>query len=159
MLQFSGPYVDGPGTQSFIYPRISSINKPLETDTEFLEKSKLTNDGKIVESSILLNRYPFFESFKEKLCPLGKMEIIVNIEKDDTLMWIQKDANDAANKGRIIITDLILCVPKLELTDLGKKIILIKLLILKNGYLIKLVMNIKEILHQRKDYLKLQMQF
>ena len=49
------------------------------------------------------------------------MEIVVNIEKDDTLRWIQKYANDAANKGRVIITKLILWVPKLELTSLGKK--------------------------------------
>ena len=116
MLQFSGPYVNGPGTQSFTYPRISSVGLPLEEDTEFLKKVNLTNDKRIVESNILLNRYPFFESFKEKLCPLGKMEIIVNIEKDDTLIWIQ-----GANKGRVIITKLILWVPKLELTDLGKK--------------------------------------
>ena len=86
MLQFSGNYVDGPGSNSFTYPKISSINKPEDGDTEFVEKSKLTNDGQIEESNILLNRYPFFDSFKEKLCPLDKMEIIVDIEKDDVLM-------------------------------------------------------------------------
>ena len=74
-----------------------------------------------MESNILLNRYPFFESFKEKLFPLGKMEIVVNIESDNILMWIQQDASVAANKGRVIITKLILWVPKLELTSLGKK--------------------------------------
>ena len=120
MLQFSDPYVNGPGTNSFTYPKINSINKPLETDEEFKKKSSFTSGGQIVKSNILLNRYPFFDSFKDKLCPLGKMEIIVNIEKDDVLMWIQKDANDDANKGRVIITNLILCVPKLELTSLGK---------------------------------------
>ena len=158
MLQFSGSYVNESGTQSFTYPKISSVVKPLNIDTEFIKKSNLTNDGKIVESNILLNRYPFFESFKEKLCPLGKMEIVINIEKDDTLMWVQEAIADNTQKGRVIITKLILWVPKLELTDLGKKIIVIKLLILKNGYLIKLVMNIKEILHQLKEYLILQMQ-
>ena len=121
MLQFSGSYVNRPGTQSFTYPKINSIDKPLNTDSEFKRKSKLTNDKNIVESNILLNRYPFFESFKEKLCPLGKMEIVVNIEKDDTLMWIQDVATERANKGRVIITKLILWVPKLELTSLGKK--------------------------------------
>ena len=117
MLQFSGSYVNGPGTQSFIYPRISSIAKPLVTDTEFLKKSNFTNDGKIVESNILLNRYPFFDSCNEKLCPPGKMEIVINIEKDDILMWIEKDATIPTNKGRVIIAKLILWVPKLELTD------------------------------------------
>ena len=121
MLQFSGPYVDGPGTNSFTYPRISSINKPLEADTNYVEKSTLTLDGQIEESSILLNRYPFFDSFKDKLCPLGKMEFIVDIEKDDVLMWIQKDADTAANKGRVIITKFLLWVPKLKLTGQGKK--------------------------------------
>ena len=115
-------------------------------------------NGQIIKSNILLNRYPFFESFKEKLCPLGKMEIVLNIEKDNVLMWMQQDSTADANKGRVIITKLILWVPKLELTDLGKKIIIIKLLILKNGLLIKLVMNIKEILHQLKEYLIFQMQ-
>ena len=121
MLQFSGSYVNGPGTQSFTYPRITSINKPENADTEFLKKVNLTFGGKTVESNILLNRYPFFESFKEKLCPLGKMEIVLNIEKDNILMWIQENAAEPANKGRVIITKLILWVPKLELTDLGKK--------------------------------------
>ena len=53
LLQFSGSYVNGPGTQSFTYPRITSINKPLETDTEFLKKTNLTNNGQTVESIIL----------------------------------------------------------------------------------------------------------
>ena len=121
MLQFSDSYVNKAGSQSFIYPRIKSNNKPEETDEEFIKKSGFTNNGQIVQSNILLNRYPFFESFKDNLCPMGKMEIIVNIEKDDVLMWIQQDGNIAANKGRVIITDLILCVPKLELTNLGRK--------------------------------------
>ena len=121
MLQFSGSYVNGPGTQSFTYPRISSVDKPKAGDDEFKKKAIFTNGGKIVQSNILLNRYPFFESFKERLCPLGKMEIVLNIEKDDVLMWIAPDAATPANKGRVIITKLILWVPKLELTDLGKK--------------------------------------
>ena len=121
ILQFSGSYVNGPGTQSFTYPRISSVDKPLNTDTEFLKKTNFTNNGQTVESNILLNRYPFFESFKEKLCPSGKMEIVINIESDNILMWIQEDAATPANKGRVVITKLILWVPKLELTDLGRK--------------------------------------
>ena len=64
MLQFSGNYVDGPGTNSFTYPRISSISKPHKDDSEFKNKSKLTNEGKIEESSILLNRYPFLIHLK-----------------------------------------------------------------------------------------------
>ena len=123
MLQFSDSYINRAGSQSFTYPRISSNNKPLEKDKdlEFEKKLELTNDGKIVQSNILLNRYPFFESFKDNLCPIGKMDIIVDIEKDDVLMWIQEDASVDANKGRVIITDLILCVPKLELTNLGRQ--------------------------------------
>ena len=49
------------------------------------------------------------------------MEIIVDIEKDDVLMWIQEDASVAANKGRVIITKFLLWVPKLKLTGQGKK--------------------------------------
>ena len=37
MLQFSGSYVNGPGTQSFTYPRISSVDKPKNADTEFIK--------------------------------------------------------------------------------------------------------------------------
>ena len=121
MLQFSDSYINGLGTQSFTYPRINLIDKPENADTEFVKKSKFTNDGQIEESKILLKRYPFFDSFKDKLCPLGKMEIIVDIEKDDVLMWIQEDADDHTKKGRVIITNFILWVPKLKLTDQGKK--------------------------------------
>ena len=118
-MRFSDSYVNRAGSQSFIYPRID--NKPKENDNDFLKKANFTNGGKIVQSNILFNKYPFFDSFKDNLCPMGKMEIVINIEKDDVLMWIQQDANVAANKGRVIITDLILCVPKLELTNLGRK--------------------------------------
>ena len=121
MLQFSNSYVDGFGSQSFTYPKISSIDEPENTDTEFKKKASFTNDGQIVQSNILLNRYPFFDSLKENLCPLGKMEIVIDIEKDDVLMWIQEAANVAANKGRVIITKFNLWVPKLILTDLGKQ--------------------------------------
>ena len=41
------------------------------------------------------------------------MEIVLNIEQDDFLMWINGDAAVDANKGRVIITKLILWVPKL----------------------------------------------
>ena len=121
ILRFSDSYVNRAGSQSFIYPRIESNNIPEATDDEFLKKAGFTNNGQIVQSNILLNKYPFFDSFKDNLCPMGKMEIVINIEKDDVLMWIQPDASVAANKGRVIITDLILCVPKLELTNLGRK--------------------------------------
>ena len=121
MLQFSNSYVNGLGTQSFSYPKITSINRPENTDTEFKKKASFTNDGKIEQSNILLNRYPFFDSFKDNLCPLGKMEIIIDIEKDDVLMWIQENANINANKGRVIITKFNLWVPKLKFSDLGRK--------------------------------------
>ena len=117
MLQFSGSYLNGPGTESLTYPRITSINKPENADTEFSKKVNLTFGGKTVESNILLNRYHFLNH----LCPLSKMEIVLNIEKYNVLMWIQENAEEPANKGRVIITKLISCVPKLELTDLGKK--------------------------------------
>ena len=65
MLQFSGPYVDGPGTQSFTYPRISSADKPKAGDPDFTKKINSTIGGKIVESNILLNRYPFLNHLKK----------------------------------------------------------------------------------------------
>ena len=161
MLQFSDSYLNGPVSQSFTYSRISSIANPQGTDTEFLKKVNLTFGGKFVESNILLNRYPFFESFKEKLCPLGKMEIVLNIEKDNVLMWIAPDATADANKGRVIITKLILWVPKLELTDLSKRNYYNKIINPEKWTFSKIsyaVMHIKEILHQLNEYLILQMQ-
>ena len=86
------------------------------------------------------------------------MEIVVNIEKDNILMWIQDSAAVDANKGRVIITKLILWVPKLELTDLGKKNYYNRIINPEKWIFNKLVMNIKEILHQLKEYLILQMQ-
>ena len=41
MLQFNDSYVNGPGTQSFTYPRISSVAKPKDNDLEFIKKENL----------------------------------------------------------------------------------------------------------------------
>ena len=40
MLQFSDSYINGPGTQSFTYPRINLIARPLGADNEFLKEKR-----------------------------------------------------------------------------------------------------------------------
>ena len=52
MLQFSDSYVNGPGSQSFTYPKITSVANPQAGDAEFVKKAGFTSGGKTVKSNI-----------------------------------------------------------------------------------------------------------
>lgn len=56
-----------------------------------------------------LNRYGFFESFREQIAPPGKVEINVEFEKDNEVLFRGNNIAD----GRYIVTKLVLWVPRI----------------------------------------------
>ena len=60
----------------------------------------------------------FLHHLKDNICPLGKVELVLSLELDHFLVW---KAVDVADEVRIVVTKLVLWVPKLELTGAGKK--------------------------------------
>ncbi|PFX14748.1 hypothetical protein AWC38_SpisGene21072 [Stylophora pistillata] len=67
-----------------------------------------------------LNRFGFFESLEEQLAPNAKVTIEVTLEKDANVLF----RTNAAGAGRYIVTKFLLWVPRIRLTEPGKKIYL-----------------------------------
>ena len=71
---------------------------------------------------IPLNRYSFFEALEHKLLPNTKIELNVEFDKDQNLIWRQGNVDGAANNYRLIILRLQLFVPKLIFNAKGQKL-------------------------------------
>ena len=114
-LEYSAAYAAGPATQSMFYPH--STKDSSDTDNSFFNKRALTKEANTPDITLQLNRYPFFQSFKNHVSPLGKVGIEITLENDNDL--IHRAA--AADEGRVVVTSMRLWVPKLEFNDKGKK--------------------------------------
>ena len=64
---------------------------------------------------IPLNRYSFFESLEDKLLPNTKIELNIEIETDNNLIW-----RNGGNACRVILTRLQLFVPRLTFNSEGQ---------------------------------------
>ena len=84
-----------------------------------LRKAILGNSA-TVRCEIPLNRYSFFESLEDKLLPNTKIELNIEIESDNNLIWRSNAAGNAA--CRVILTRLQLFVPRLTFNSEGQKL-------------------------------------
>ena len=85
----------------------------------FAARKALLGDSATVRCDIPLNRYSFFEALEDKLLPNTKIEIKIEIESDNNLIW-----RTGGNNCRVILTRLQLFVPKLMFNDDGMKLLL-----------------------------------
>ena len=85
----------------------------------FAARKALLGDSATVRCDIPLNRYSFFEALEDKLLPNTKIEIKIEIESDNNLIW-----RAGGNNCRVILTRLQLFVPKLMFNDDGMKMLL-----------------------------------
>ena len=85
----------------------------------FAARKALLGDSATVRCDIPLNRYSFFEALEDKLLPNTKIEIKIELESDNNLIW-----RAGGNNCRVILTRLQLFVPKLMFNDDGMKMIL-----------------------------------
>ena len=81
-----------------------------------LRKALLGNSG-TVRCEIPLNRYSFFETLEDKLLPNTKIELNIEIESDNNLIW-----RAGGNACRVILTRLQLFVPRLTFNSEGQKL-------------------------------------
>ena len=82
----------------------------------FTARKTLLGVSATVNCEIPLNRYSFFEALENKLLPNMRIELNIEIDNDDNLIW----QNGAA--CRIIITRLQLFVPRLMFNAEGQKL-------------------------------------
>ena len=98
------------------YP--DSARVATDANLEFSIKRALTKETGVPDVTMQRNRYPFFQSFKNHVSPLGKIGIEITLENDDDLIFRDATVVDA---GRVVVTSMMLWVPKLEFNDIGKK--------------------------------------
>ena len=88
----------------------------------FTKRKTLLTGGAKNNIILPLNRFGFFQSFRNEICPNGKVSIEVKLESDANVLF--RDAGAAA--GRYIITKFVLRVPKMTLSPSGQKLFIEK---------------------------------
>ena len=83
----------------------------------FAQRKVLLGDSATVRCEIPLNRYSFFEALEDKLLPNTKIELNIEIESDNNLIW-----RAGGNACRVILTRLQLFVPRLTFSSEGQKL-------------------------------------
>ena len=135
LLEYNPSYVNSVATNEFYYLDTSrNSNKaeftlnatPVVTGRNanynkgFAMRKALLGDSATVRCEIPLNRYSFFESLEDKLLPNTKIELNIELESDDNIIWRTNAGADAA--CRIILTRLQLFVPRLVFNSEGQKL-------------------------------------
>ena len=95
---------------------------------DYKKTSYMIRHNKIIannENNIMLslNRYGFFNSFENQICPNGKVTLNITLESSNNLIY--RDGGDA---GRVIITRMKLWVPKMIFNPEGQQLFLTKYL-------------------------------
>ena len=85
----------------------------------FAVRKVLLGDSATVRCEIPLNRYSFFESLDDKLLPNTKIELNIELETDDNLIW-----RAGGNDCRVILTRFQLFVPRITFNKKGQEIYL-----------------------------------
>ena len=122
LLEYNRSYAHSIGANQFYYPDSSnaaSSNNNIGFGARKVELGASAN----VNVEIPLNRYSFFESLQEELLPNTKVEIEVELESDDNLIW---RAGGAA--CRVLFTKFRLWVPRIIFTPEGQSLYLSKYL-------------------------------
>ena len=146
MLEYNPSYVDSVGTNEFYYldtsrnaNRVKYTLRQVEHGRNdagnayearnfvdgvsntynkgFALRKALLGASATVRCEIPLNRYSFFESLENKLLPNTKIELNIEIESDNNLIWRAGGAD-----CRVVLTRLQLFVPKLTFNSEGQKL-------------------------------------
>ena len=144
LLEYNPSYVDSVATNEFYYLDKTrnaertefTINNPNVTGGANVVKGRVANynkgfalrkallgDTATVRCEIPLNRYSFFETLEDKLLPNTKIELNIELESDNNLIW-----RAGGNDCRVILTRFQLFVPRLTFNSEGQKIYIEKYL-------------------------------
>ena len=132
LLEYNPSYAESVATNEFYYLDTSrnanraefALNAtPVVTGRNanynkgFASRKSLLGDSTTVHCEIPLNRYSFFETLEDKLLPNTKIELNIEIETDNNLIW-----RTGGNACRVILTRLQLFIPRLTFNSEGQKI-------------------------------------
>ena len=88
----------------------------------FAARKQLLGATAEVNCEIPLNRYSFFEELQDKLLPNMKIDLDIEFEDDNDLIWRGGAADAAGTSYRLIITRLKLFIPQLVFNSEGQKL-------------------------------------
>ena len=83
----------------------------------FAIRKVLLGDSATVRCEIRLNRYSFFETLENKLLPNTKIELNIELESDNNLIW-----RTGGNDCRVVLTRFQLFVPRITFNSEGQKL-------------------------------------
>ena len=90
----------------------------------FAARKVLLGASAEVNCAIPLNRYSFFEELQDKLLPIVRIELQIEMENDKNLIWRTGAADAAGTTYRLIVTRLQLYVPRMIFNSEGQKLYL-----------------------------------
>ena len=83
----------------------------------FAIRKVILGDSATVRCEIPINRYSFFETLEDKLLPNTKIELSIELESENNLIWRAK-----GNNCRVILTILQLFVPRITFNSEEQKL-------------------------------------
>ena len=126
LLEYSQGYSKSQGTNEFFY---IDTNRHAEERTAqanynsgFAARKLLLNAGSTMNAKKPLNRYSFFESLHGELLPNSKIEIKIELESDNGLVW------QATDNCRVVLSKFQLIVPRIVFNADGKSLYMSKYL-------------------------------
>ena len=144
LIEFSGPYSNSIARDMFHYPdtavgAVSQKYTTLDLDgnaqniaptdmatyNEGFAKRKTLLSAAASNNIILpLNRFGYFNSFRDQICPNGQVSIRISLESDANVIF----RANGVGAGRYIITKFVLWIPKMVFSPSGRELFVDKYL-------------------------------
>ena len=117
LLEFSDDFSRSVAKDQFWYLDIdaTTVTDGNATNTGMRSRALLSHGGKMVQTTIPLNRYSFFEGLSDRLLPPMQLEFLITLQNDRELIY----QNDGTAR-RIVVRKLELWVPQLHFTGKGQ---------------------------------------
>ena len=119
LLEYSPGYAQSTATNEFFYLDTSREPRFQEAAVSAGAKKRkaLLGTSVVVNTEIPLNRYAFFEALRDELLPSTRLELNLEIESDDNLIWRTGGA-----ACRVMITRIELIVPRITFNSEGQSL-------------------------------------
>ena len=119
LLEYSPGYAQSTATNEFFYLDTSREPRFQEAAVSAGAKIRkaLLGTSVVVNTEIPLNRYSFFEALRDELLPSTRLELNLEIESDDNLIWRTGGA-----ACRVMITRMELIVPRITFNSEGQSL-------------------------------------
>ena len=119
-LDFSDDYARSTAKQHFWYldTDATTVTAAAATNLGIRARGTFVHGGAMVETTIPLNRYSFFEELSDRLLPPMPLEFEIQLQSDQELIW----QNDGTAR-RIVVRTFELWVPRLRFTSDRQKLV------------------------------------